>query len=327
MKIVSILLPIIFIIAVLFLLFAPHTNKNTILLDLTKVQNAHNAAQSLEDNNLIYNKYFFLAVLKALWLEKKIIAGEFEIKPHTSLFSLIKIITSTKNLYYYKITIIEGWSVKEALNHINKNPNLEGIITIKIPEGSLMPDTYVFSKGYSRNDLIKSMQKDMKEYLDKLWENRNKKLPYKTKEEALTLASIVEKETSFKDERALIAGVFLNRLRLGIKLQTDPTVAYGLGKLNADKLTKADLQSNTPYNTYIIKALPPTPIANPSRKSLQAVFNPQQSSYLYFVADGNGGHAFATNLKDHNANVEKWRVVEKGIRKAQKEASLKNKGK
>jgi UPF0755 protein len=179
-----------------------------------------------------------------------------------------------------------------------------------------MPETYVFRRGLTRQKMLDDMQAAQTKMLDELWSKRSVNDALKTKEQAVTLASIVEKETAIPDERPLIASVFLNRLKQGMRLQSDPTIIYGLvgGKGKLDRgLTKDDLDSDTAYNTYKINGLPPGPIANPGRASLEAVLNPPDTGYLYFVADGSGGHAFAKTLEEHNANVAKWRVIESAL--------------
>ncbi|KAL0265530.1 UNVERIFIED_CONTAM: hypothetical protein PYX00_010923 [Menopon gallinae] len=173
-----------------------------------------------------------------------------------------------------------------------------------------MPNTYYFYKGESRSSIICRMRKDMLEYINPLWKKRDLSLPFNSKEEAIILASIVEKETSLASERALIAGVFLNRLKLNMKLQSDPTVSYGLNMRDAKGLTRKHLQTHTPYNTYTNKGLPIAPIANPGKASLYAVFHPAKTDYLYFVADGSGGHKFSKTLEEHNKNVANWRKLQ-----------------
>lgn len=288
--------------------FVSGPNTKNILVEIPKNATAQSVASLLIKNNVISNRYFFLIALKLSGNSKSIIAGEFLFKNKISVAGVVKLVTSSKNLYYHKFVVLEGSTVADVINQLNNNTKLQGKITTKVKEGHLMPDTYYFSKDFNRNELLQIMQKSMQQYLDILWEHKNASLPYKNKEEALIMASLVEKESSYKDERRVIAGVFLNRLKIGMRLQTDPTVAYGLGKINAKNLTRADLAKKTPYNTYLIKGLPPTAIALPSKKSLDAVFSPQKTNYLYFVANGTGGHSFATNYKDHLKNVAKWRA-------------------
>ncbi|KAL0263799.1 UNVERIFIED_CONTAM: hypothetical protein PYX00_011098 [Menopon gallinae] len=174
-----------------------------------------------------------------------------------------------------------------------------------------MPNTYYFHKGETRCSIIDRMRKGMLDYVNTLWKNRNPSLPFRSKEEAIILASIVEKETALPSERALIAGVFINRLKLNMRLQSDPTVAYGLNRANAKGLTKGDLKTDTPYNTYTKKGLPIGAIANPGKASLYAVFHPEVTNYLYFVADGTGAHKFSSSLDEHNKFVANWRKIQK----------------
>jgi UPF0755 protein len=195
---------------------------------------------------------------------------------------------------------------------IGDNKALAGQITAAPPEGALLPDTYVFKRGMTRRQLIDDMQAAQTKLLDEVWAARKSGLFIRSKEEAVILASIVEKETGIASERPLIASVFLNRLAKGMRLQSDPTIIYGIvgGKGRLDRpLTKADITKPTPYNTYTFKGLPPGPIANPGRAALEAVLNPPETGYFYFVADGTGGHAFAKTLEEHNRNVAKWRDI------------------
>jgi UPF0755 protein len=292
-------------------------------IEIKQGDSAQIIVSKLKQANIIYSEYLLLGIIKLFNLDKYFIFGEFNIKAHISIANLLYYISDSKNVISYKITIIEGMTVRQALLIIKNEPNLKGEITISPKEGTLMPDTYYFTKKDTKNSIIIRMQNSMSNYLDMLWEKRDPKLPYKNKQEALILASLVEKESAHPDEREIIAAVFLNRLRIGMKLQTDPTVAYGLGKDSANKLTKSDLQANHPHNTYVYYGLPPTPIANPSKRALRAVFYPAQTKYLYFVADGKGGHIFANTLKEHNMNVIRWREIEKEIRKKEREQTNK----
>ncbi len=219
----------------------------------------------------------------------------------------------------YQISVAEGttsWQIIEALNAADflTGPALEAP-----REGSLAPDTVEVRVGSLRSDVVEKMKFSQSKILKEAWAGRADNLPFKSPEEALILASIVEKETGVKSERAEVAGVFVNRLNKGMKLQTDPTVIYGLtaGKAPLGRgLRRSELSKKTAYNTYIIPALPPGPIANPGRKAIEAVMNPAKTDNLYFVADGTGGHAFAASLRKHNANVIKWRKIEAKRRKA-----------
>jgi len=206
----------------------------------------------------------------------------------------------------HKITVAEGLTVQQIVQLLNNEKSLDGDVTGAIAEGSLLPETYHFTYGDKRRDLIKRMQTDMSAQLAALWKSRKEGLPFTTPEQALVLASIVEKETGVDGERGRVASVFINRLRKGMKLQSDPTVAYGLHK-SGEGLTLDDLRTPTPYNTYVIDGLPPTPIANPGHAAILAVLNPPDTNDLYFVATGNGGHNFAATLDAHNANVRAYR--------------------
>ncbi len=213
----------------------------------------------------------------------------------------------------YRIVLAEGvtsWQVAEALKAADF---LEGDLEAIPDEGSLAPDSYEVKAGTPRSELIARMQEKQEKILAEAWANRAEGLPLKTPEEALILASIIEKETGVPEERRRVASVFINRLNQGIRLQTDPAVIYGItrgqGGLGRG-LRQSELRRKTPYNTYLIDGLPPTPIANPGRASIEAAVNPEDTDYLFFVADGSGGHAFARTLREHNENVARWRRIE-----------------
>ena len=244
-------------------------------------------------------------------------AGEFEFSPKASMSQVLRALQAGKSRGY-KVTIPEGWTTQRAIKRIAANKVLKGNISFKPAEGSLLPDTYVFQRGTTRDGLIKRMQAAQIKLLDGLWDNRQKNLPIKTRAQALTLASIVERETGISAERARVAAVFVNRLNKKMRLQSDPTIIYGIvggkGRMNRP-ISKKDIAKKTKYNTYQIDGLPPTPIANPGRAAIAAVLNPDKSKELFFVADGSGGHAFAKTLKGHNANVTRWRKIERERKK------------
>ncbi len=238
-------------------------------------------------------------------------AGEYEFPANASIDQVLSIITSGRAVTY-KVTIPEGWTTQMAVARVTENDVLTGEVTAVPAEGAILPETYVFRRGLTRQKMLDDMQAAQTEMLDEAWKASAVSSVLKTKEEAVILASIVEKETGIPRERPLVASVFLNRLKQGIRLQSDPTIIYGLvgGKGKLDRaLTKDDLISDTPYNTYRIAGLPPGPISNPGRASLEAVLNPPDTGYLYFVADGSGGHAFAKTLEEHFVNVAKWRAI------------------
>lgn len=217
-----------------------------------------------------------------------------------------------------KVTVAEGLTTRRILEIVRDAEGLTGAITLSPGEGALLPETYHVALNDSRDALIRRMSEAMTETLAALWPARAEGLPIETPEQAVILASIVEKETGIAEERAHVAGVFINRLRRGMRLQSDPTVIYGLdpsGSLGRG-LTRRDLETATPYNTYVISGLPPGPICNPGRDALVAVLHPLETDNLYFVADGTGGHAFATTLAEHNRNVARWRKIqrERGLR-------------
>jgi len=273
-------------------------------------------SNKLYDNGLINNRFIFNVKARFENKEAPLKAGEYLFPAHLSIKDIIKKLQSGKT-HYYHVMIAEGLTSQEVVNLLNKNKILEGNIDVIPEEGSLLPETYNFSKGDSRKTIIKHMQESMVKEVDNLWLNREKISPIKTKKEAIILASIVEKETALTEERPRIAGVFINRLNRKIPLQTDPTVIYSItmGRKKLDRrLTYKDLKNPSPYNTYLVQGLPPTPIANPGKDSIKAVLNPEKNKYIYFVANGKGGHVFAKTLKAHNNNVKNWRKIEKNIK-------------
>ncbi|MFN3646481.1 MAG: endolytic transglycosylase MltG [Gemmobacter sp.] len=212
-----------------------------------------------------------------------------------------------------RVTLAEGTTVWQAVEALKRADFLAGDPGAPPPEGTLAPDSYEVARGADRAALLAEMQARQTRILADLWAARAPDLPYRTPEEALVMASIVEKETGVPDERGTVASVFVNRLRAGMKLQTDPTVIYGVTRgqgVLGRGLRQSELRAATPWNTYVIDGLPPTPIANPGRASIEATLNPPDTPFLFFVADGTGGHAFAETLAEHNANVAKWRQIE-----------------
>lgn len=243
----------------------------------------------------------------------KLRAGEYDLPARASVIQVLNILKSGKTVVH-KLTLAEGLSVTEALMVVQDADGLQGDITDIPDEGWLLPETYHYSWGDSRNALIGRMADDMGDVLSGLWAQRAKGFILKSAKDVLILASIVEKETGVAAERAKIAAVFLNRLKRGMRLQSDPTVVYALtdgsGALGR-ALIRDDLKIDSPYNTYRIKGLPPAPIANPGRAAIAAVIHPAQTKALYFVADGTGGHVFANSLKAHNKNVRRWRKIKR----------------
>jgi UPF0755 protein len=250
-------------------------------------------------------------------------AGEFEFKKQASMKDVLDTLAQGKAVLY-RLSIPEGLTSQQIVARLNAEENLSGEITEVPPEGTLLPDTYRFSRGTARADIIERMRADQKRFIAAIWDKRQPDLPIKTIEQALILASIVEKETGRADERERVAGVFVNRLRRNMRLQSDPTIVYGIaggqGTLGRP-ITRADIDTPSPYNTYTINGLPPTPIANPGRAAIEAVLNPAKTKDIYFVADGTGGHSFSETLKDHNAAVQVWRQVERDMRARQAAAT------
>lgn len=280
-------------------------------------------AEALEEQGVIGNRWTFVAghMFQSLSGGKRnpdLKAGEYEIKPNASMRQVLDTLIEGKSIQY-KVAVPEGLTSQQIVERLRAEPNLTGEITAVPDEGTLMPDTYLISKGMERQELISRMQTQMTEFLAQAWEKRQTDLPLRTLDDALTFASIVEKETGRADERARVAAVFHNRLKKGMRLQSDPTIIYGIvggqGTLGRP-ITKPDIDTKTAYNTYQINGLPPGPICNPGRDAIEATLKPAETSDLYFVADGTGGHAFSENLKDHNAAVQKWREVERQAKAA-----------
>lgn len=260
---------------------------------------------------LLYARYFSHVKGNA-----SIKAGEYVFHKNASMRQVLDTLVEGKSIDH-KVTVAEGLTSQQIVQRLNANADLEGEIAQVPAEGTLLPDTYRFQTGDTRSDIIERMQVGQQKFLAKMWEERDPDVVVKTPEEAIILASIVEKETGRADERPRIAAVFSNRLKKKMRLQSDPTIIYGLvagqGALD-HPIQQDELDRNTPYNTYKIDGLPPGPIANPGRAAIEAVLKPAKTKDLYFVADGKGGHAFAPSLDDHNKNVQKWRVVEREIR-------------
>jgi len=280
-------------------------------------------AELLEREGIITNRWTFVGgyLIQAFLGDHKsneLKAGEYEIKDHASMHEVLETLTKGKSIPY-KITLPEGLTSQQIVERIRAEPTLSGEVATIPPEGTLLPDTYYFSKGSSRQDIVNRMQDQMKKSLAGMWEKKAADLPIKSLEELVTFASIVEKETGRADERDRVAAVFYNRLKKGMRLQSDPTIIYGLvggqGSLGRP-ITKNDIEERTTYNTYQINGLPPGPICNPGLSALQAALTPADTADLYFVADGSGGHAFSETLKEHNSAVQKWRETEKQQAKA-----------
>lgn len=270
-------------------------------------------AEMLQAEGVIDHPLAFLIGAKLQQSQGHIKAGEYMLTPPLSVQDIIILLQGGKT-HQRQLTIPEGLMAVEIVDLVNAAEGLEGMIEAIPAEGSLLPETYNYSRGDTRQSLIDRMQKSMQVTLARLWPGRAENLPVRTPEEAVVLASIVEKETGITAERARVAGVFTNRLNAGMALQSDPTTIYALtrGEKKLERsLTRKDLETASPYNTYQVTGLPPGPIANPGDASLQAVLHPDTHGYFYFVADGTGGHAFAETIEGHLKNVAKWREIQK----------------
>jgi UPF0755 protein len=213
----------------------------------------------------------------------------------------------------WRVTLAEGVTSWQVVDALKRAEFMAGEVAEVPPEGTLAPDSYEVERGADRAALLAAMGEKQAATLAELWASRAEGLPYDTPEEALIMASIIEKETSVPEERKRVSAVFVNRLQQGMRLQTDPTVIYGITRgegVLGRGLRQSELRRETPWNTYVIDGLPPTPIANPGRLSIEAALNPEDSDYIFFVADGTGGHAFARTLAEHNENVARWRAIE-----------------
>jgi UPF0755 protein len=272
-------------------------------------------ASQLEQHGFISDARIFRLGVRAYGNDQALKAGEYAIRPHASMRDIMELLKSGKSVTY-SLTIPEGLTVEQAFERIAEQPELVGDMPATLPpEGSLATDTLRFTRGMTRQQMIDRLVADQKKLVEQIWAHRAPDLPLADINEFVTLASIVEKETAKPDERSRIAAVFLNRLAKGMRLQSDPTIIYGLfggkGKPTDRPIYQSDIDKPTPYNTYLIKGLPPTPIANPGRASLEAVANPSKVQDLYFVADGTGGHVFAATLAEHNENVARYRAFQK----------------
>ncbi|MER9699784.1 endolytic transglycosylase MltG [Mesorhizobium sp. M0146] len=272
-------------------------------------------ADQLERRGLISDARIFRIAVRVYGNDSALKAGEYEIKPRASMRDIMELLKSGKSVMY-SLTIPEGLTVEQALQRIAEQDALTGDMPAAKPaEGSLATDTLRFTRGATRQQMVDKLLADQKKLVDEVWQRRAPDLPLANVDDFVTLASIVEKETGRGDERSRVAAVFLNRLAKGMRLQSDPTIIYGLfggkGKPADRPIYQSDIQKQTPYNTYLINGLPPTPIANPGRAALEAVANPSKTDDLYFVADGTGAHVFATTLAEHNENVARYRALQK----------------
>lgn len=294
---------------------------------IPKGEGTQEIASRLEREGIIADRRMFVAGYLAgrlsSWMSGgrplQLKAGDYQVQRAASIRDVLDQIGDGRTVLY-KLTVPEGLTSQQIVDRLVADPNLTGDITEVPPEGSLLPETYSLQRGATRQSVLDHMRDAQSKLIDRLWPQRQADLPVKTQLEALTLASIIEKETGRRDERERVAAVFVNRLRQNMRLQSDPTILYGLfgGKAAWGRpIYRSEIAQKTTHNTYQIDGLPPTPICNPGRAAIEAALRPADTKDLYFVADGGGGHIFAATLKDHNANVAKWRQVEKDIRARQ----------
>jgi UPF0755 protein len=278
-------------------------------------------AYDLQRRGITGHPHYLIWLGRELDLAHRLQAGEYEITPGMTPESLLRKLASG-DVIQHAITLIEGQTFREMLALIKSRDDivhtLDGVSSQELmtrlghegenPEGRFLPDTYHFTRGTTDLSLLARVYNAMERHLTEAWAGRDAGLPLNTPYEALTLASIVEKETGLAEERPMIAGVFIRRLQMGMRLQTDPTVIYGLGDRFDGNLRAGDLRSDTPYNTYTRDGLPPTPIAMPGVASIHAVLHPASGDTLFFVANGNGGHYFSRTLKEHESAVQKFQL-------------------
>lgn len=289
----------------------PGPSLTATVIDLPRGSGVTAIAGRLADAGAIDHPLAFVALARASGRDRTLKAGEYAIEAGMSPEAIMALLESGK-VVLHPVAVPEGLTVQEVFATLQASPILSGELPDLPAEGSLLPETYLVPRGEPRVEIVQRMRADLQAALDQLWAGRRPDLPLRTPEEAVILASIIEKETAKPDEYRLVAAVFHNRLRQGMPLQTDPTVIYALtggkGPLGRE-LLRADLAVDNPYNTYRIAGLPPGPIANPGRGALAAALDPAPVDYLYFVADGSGGHAFAATLAEHNRNVARWRKL------------------
>lgn len=287
-----------------------HKNDKSFIIE--KGMTLRQVVDKLHEEKVIKSPTAFLYIGQLIkGLDPKVRYGEYFFEKNISYYKILhKMIRG--NIAFRKVTIAEGLSAHSAIEAIDKSAGLIGTMPAGINEGSLMPETYFYSYNDTKAGMVKRMQDAMEKALDSLWENRDKSVPLRNKQEALILASIVEKETGIESERTKVASVFVNRLRKGMKLQSDPTIiysfTYGNKKLERP-IRVSDIQNKSLFNTYNIYGLPPAPICNPGLASIKAVLNPIATDYLYFVASGRGDHIFSGSIKEHNYNVANYRRV------------------
>ncbi len=290
--------------------------------------NLQDATDELMDVGAITSAELFRIGAKLSQRDDRLKFGEYRIPAASSMDEILNIITSGRSIDY-RITLPEGMYTSEIIERVNANEFLTGEIETVPPEGYMAPNTYSFLRGDTKQSIIDEMVEEQQRILDDAWENRDPNIPLNSKEELLILASIVESEAGGAGEWGLVASVFYNRINANMRLEADATIRYGLtnGQERLRRgLRESELARETPYNTYQIRGLPPTPISNPGEQAIRATANPEESPYYYFVLDGSGGHAFAENYNEHLQNVANWRRIEAEMRAAEAAAAAAESG-
>jgi peptidoglycan lytic transglycosylase G len=273
-------------------------------------------------NGNLFDEWIFNLGIRFYKNATNLKAGEYAFAPGVSMQEIMTDLVDGKAVTH-AVTVPEGWTTAQIIERVREHPVLVGEISEVPAEGALLPETYSFARGASRQDVLDQMRAAQEKLLAEVWERRTDDLPVSSPEELVILASIVEKETALADERSRVAGVFVNRLNKNMRLQSDPTILYGLYGSEAwskdrSAIKQSELKAENKYNTYQIDGLPPGPIGNPGRAAMEAVANPSRTQDLFFVADGTGGHVFAETYEQHQENVRKWRQIERDRRQAEK---------
>lgn len=300
--------------------------KQAVYFEIEKGDSFNRVVQKLSTQEIINKPYYFKMLGSLENATSHLKVGEYRVVPGMTPRELLVLMVSGR-VHQNSLTLIEGWTFKRVLKALEENPQLEHRVNDKSfmelmeivdaadknPEGRFFPDTYFYSKGTTDIDILKRAYRKMQETLHSEWDKRAEGLPLRTPYEALILASIVEKETGKAEERPIIAGVFVRRLEIGMLLQTDPTVIYGMGDRYKGNIRLKDLRADTPYNTYTRRGLPPTPIATPGKAAIKAVLHPEKGNSLYFVARGDGSHVFSATLQEHNRAVNIFQKMKKKL--------------
>jgi UPF0755 protein len=296
--------------------------EESLLLEVQPGTSLRGLSEELVARGMLDHPYFFMAMVYLRDQATSIKAGEYRIENRITPSELLALLTSGR-VVQHAFTLVEGWTFRQALEALAKDKRFKKVLGEELsakmvmsslghpdehPEGRFFPDTYYFSKGADGLGILRRAYETMEAVLREEWEKRDEGLPLHNDYEALILASIVEKETGLASERPIIAGVFIRRLELGMKLQADPTVIYGIGEGFDGNITRVHLRRDTPYNTYVHEGLPPTPIALPGREAIRAVLHPQEGDSLFFVAKGDGSHHFSATWAEHNRAVRRYQL-------------------